>query len=268
MVDLFKKIKKYFLQNNIVGDSNSWSGNYRSWPEALKECSGYDSEVILTSCLKSLIKVKNGEFKYERDSVLFEEKQYSFGLLTGLLLSALDNNCELDVLDFGGSLGSTYFQNRDIQGFKSINWSIVEQPNFVKCGKEYFENNELKFYYDIDECLKYRSPKVVILSSVLQYLENFDDIISKMNNQKIGYIIIDRTTFINGGSHRIVKQVVPESIYKASYPVHLFRYDEFISAFSNYEVVMDFDSYCDPVNLKLDESTEINWKGIILQLRK
>jgi putative methyltransferase (TIGR04325 family) len=268
MVDLFRKIKKCFFQNNLAGDSNSWSGNYRTWSDALNECTGYDSELILTSCLKSLIKVRNGEFKYERDSVLFEKKQYSFGLLTGLLISALENNCELDVLDFGGSLGSTYFQNRDINGFKSVKWSIVEQPNFVKCGKEYFENDELKFYYNVEECLKHRSPNVVILSGVLQYVENFDVIISQINNQKIDYIVVDRTTFVSGGTHRIVKQVVPESIYKASYPVHLFLYDEFISAFSNYDVLMDFNSFCDPLNHILEANIEINWKGMILQLRK
>jgi putative methyltransferase (TIGR04325 family) len=268
MVNFFRKIKKYFFQNNLAGDTISWSGNYRSWLEALKNCSGYDSEVILISCLKSLIKVRNGDFKYERDSVLFDKKQYSFGLLSGLLLSAIENNCELNVLDFGGSLGSTYFQNRDIKGFKSIKWSIVEQPNFVKCGREYFENEELKFYYSIEECLSNRSPNVIILSSVLQYIENYIEIINQINEIRFDYIIIDRTTFINGANHRIVKQEVPEWIYKASYPVHLFKFDEFVSLFTNYEVVSDFNSFCDPTKYDLEDNAQIKWKGIIFQKRK
>jgi putative methyltransferase (TIGR04325 family) len=268
MVDLFRKIKKYFFKNNIVGHSNCWSGNYGTWPEALNECSGYDSEVILTSCLKSLIKVRNGEYKYERDSVLFDEIQYSFGLLTGLLSSTIENNNELNVLDFGGSLGSTYFQNKDLRCFKSIKWSIVEQEKFVKCGKDYFENEELKFYYSIEECLSKRSPNVIILSGVLQYIENYVEIINQINEIRFDYIIIDRTTFIKGSTHRIVKQEVPDWIYKASYPVHLFKYDEFISLFTNYEVVTDFNSFCDPLKHDLEDNAEINWKGMILQIKK
>ena len=57
-------------------------------------------------------KVKNGEAVYERDSVLFDEIQYSWGLLAGLEKAALEHDGKLCVLDFGGSLGSTYYQNK------------------------------------------------------------------------------------------------------------------------------------------------------------
>ena len=45
--------------------------------------------------------MKNGEAVYERDSVLFDEIQYSWGLLAGLQKAALENDGKLCVLDFG-----------------------------------------------------------------------------------------------------------------------------------------------------------------------
>ena len=265
----FASLKKaIFIKREINVISNIWSGNYTSWDEVNIECTGYDDENILNTCFNSLLMVKTGQFKYERDSVLFDEIQYSVGLLSGLLMSVIENNNELNVLDFGGSLGSTYFQNKNLRCFKSIKWSIVEQEKFVLCGRENFQNEELKFYYSIKECLKERSPNVIVLSGVLQYIEHYAEIINQINEIRFDYIIIDRTTFIKGSTYRIVKKEVPDWIYKASYPVHLFKYDDFISLFTNYEVVTDFNSFCDPLKHELEDNAQINWKGIILQIKK
>jgi len=59
----------------------------------------------------------------------------------------------LKVLDFGGSLGSTYFQNRKfLDSLKDVVWCVVEQKHFVDVGKVDFEDSRLKFYYDIESC--------------------------------------------------------------------------------------------------------------------
>ena len=97
-------------QNQVI-----WSGNYTTWEEAQAKCSGYDSDNILEKVKTSLLKVKNGEAVYERDSVLFEDIQYSWAVLAGLQRAALENNGNLCVLDFGGSLGSSYYQNKELQ---------------------------------------------------------------------------------------------------------------------------------------------------------
>ena len=49
---------------------------------------------------------------YERDSVLFDTIRYSWPLLSDLLRAASEDQNHLSVLDFGGSLGSSYYQNR------------------------------------------------------------------------------------------------------------------------------------------------------------
>lgn len=74
-------------------------------------CKGYDSHKILDKCKRATLEVVNGNAVYERDSVLFDAIQYSWGLLAGLQYAAICTNNKLNVIDFGGSLGLTYHQN-------------------------------------------------------------------------------------------------------------------------------------------------------------
>ena len=73
-----------------------------------------------------------GKVIFERDSVLFDKKENNYPLLANVMyaLSCFPRNECIDILDFGGSLGSSFFQNRDrLLGYK-YNWHIVEQVNF------------------------------------------------------------------------------------------------------------------------------------------
>ncbi len=56
-------------------------------------------------------KVVAGEAVYERDSVVFDHLEYAWPLLACLLQIAAERR-SLRVIDFGGSLGSSWRQNR------------------------------------------------------------------------------------------------------------------------------------------------------------
>jgi putative methyltransferase (TIGR04325 family) len=264
-------LKKVFVKkkiSNFVVNNSGWFNNYSNWIEAKQDCSGYNEENILNKVKESLLKVKNNEAVYERDSVLFKNKQYSERLLIGLLYIAAKNNYMLNVLDFGGSLGSTYFQNREILAhLKSLKWNIVEQDNFVLEGKKSFENDELKFYSNLKDCIYENSIDVIILSSVLQYLDNPYLFIKELQKFNIKNIIIDRTSFIKGQNERICKQIVPERIYKASYPIHFFIESNFIRIFNEkYNIKDSFKSYCDGDYI-FEDGENAYWKGFRLELK-
>jgi putative methyltransferase (TIGR04325 family) len=241
-----------------------WSGDYSSWAEAEKQCTGYDNAVILEKCRNASMKVKNGEAAYERDSVLFDEIQYSWGLLAGLQRAALENNGKLCVLDFGGSLGSSYYQNREfLSTLSSLEWRIVEQAHFVDCGKAYFENEQLKFHYTIDECLAKSKPNVLLLSSIMQYLEKPYDWLEKFIALDISCLIVDRTGFAEAERDILTVQNVPDSIYKASYPAWFFNKRRFKRAFKKmYKPGLDFDSGFTASTL-INEGIKVQWEGII-----
>ena len=96
----------------IIVSYEWFTGDYSSWEEALKFCDGYNKPNILEKVKNSLLKVKKGEAVYERDSVLFDHIEYSMPLLVSLLYMTTVYKNNLNILDFGGSLGSSYFQNR------------------------------------------------------------------------------------------------------------------------------------------------------------
>ncbi len=212
------------LYKNAKNAKYGWHGDYQSWEEAKKDSTGYDSKEILQKVRNSLLKVKNGEAVYERDSVLFHNTHYSWPLLTGLMYAAALSDGKLRVLDFGGSLGSTYFQNKKfLDEIKDLSWSVVEQKHFVDAGKEDFEDARLKFFYDIDKCMVSESPNVLVLSSVLQYIEKPYELLNKILNNDFDFIVIDRTPFSRQYREIIKLQTVPPTIYQASYPSWFFN---------------------------------------------
>jgi putative methyltransferase (TIGR04325 family) len=231
------------IYQNLTGTA-VFSGNYSTWDEARKASGGYDSDVILDKVKDALLKVKNNEAVYERDSVLFDSVQYSWPVLAGLLWIASRNNNRLNLIDFGGSLGSSYFQNRKLLAhLHELKWNIVEQNNFVECGKQYFEDEHLKFYHSINDCLKKQHADTILLSSVIQYLEKPYDLLNDVKRKRFKYIIFDRTAFIDTGDDRIAIQKVPQEIYKASYPSWFFNQVKFLDYFSDeYELIADFES--------------------------
>lgn len=203
-------------------------GDYRIWDEAMAASTGYDSAIILEKTKAALLKVKNGEAAYERDSVLFDEVEYAWPLLAGLMWVAAQCAGRLNVLDFGGSLGSTYFQNRFfLSTLPEVRWNIVEQSNYVGIGKAYFEDDFLHFYPDITDCLADTKPNVVLLSSVLQYLERPYAVLDQILELSCDNVIIDRTSFWDGPTDRLCVQTVPPSIYPASYPSWIFSRQRF-----------------------------------------
>ena len=230
------KFKRIFKKKRNKG---MWQGDFQSWSQAQSKTTGYDSDIILEKCRNALLKVKNGEAVYERDSVLFDSIQYSWALLCSLQKVAIENNNNLNIIDFGGSLGSTYFQNiKMLHNLNSIKWCIIEQPHFVSCGKEYFQDDKLFFQENFSQALDKFTPNVLLLSSVLQYLEDPKYWIKYVSELKFPYIIIDRTAIANDSRDIITVQIVNEEIYQASYPCWFFNEKKLLNLFENYELVL------------------------------
>lgn len=244
-----------------------YSGNYPDWATASAHASGYDSAMILERVKGATEKIIAGVAKYERDSVVFEKVQHSFPVLAGLLRAAGENGNQLSVLDFGGSLGSSYYQCRDFLSILPLlKWGVVEQENFVKCGRGQFETEHLKFFYTIAACIQQAKPNVALLSSVLQYLPEPYVVLDELINSDIPYVIIDRTTFSENEKDRIAVQHVPPSIYAASYPCRIFGTQSLLSVFrGHYEVLADFDSNWDGSRSEICSGLEFTSGGMILR---
>lgn len=238
---LIKELSPPLVLRTMTGLFYGWKGNYSSWQEAASKASGYDTDVIFNRVKNALLKVKNGEAVYERDSVIFDKIHYSFPLLSALSVVALKNKGKLNIIDFGGSLGSSYFQNRHF--FKELdefNWCVVEQKHFVDEGKKNFSDKHLHFFHDVESCAKNHKIDVLLLSSVLQYLEKPHDFLESVLKMNIPYIIIDRAPLLEEGTDRITIQKVPKSIYDAQYPCWLLSEKKLMSQLQeHYELVFE-----------------------------
>jgi putative methyltransferase (TIGR04325 family) len=156
------------LVQSRSADTIRFSGNYANWESAQSHSTGYEADVILRTTCSALLKVKRGEALYERDSVIFDQPVLPFPLLAGLFRAALEHDLCLSVADFGGSLGSSYFQCRAVLSpVTRLEWSVIEQPAFVECGRRHFQDTTLRFYRTPDECALFRDSHVLLLSSVV-----------------------------------------------------------------------------------------------------
>lgn len=222
-----------------------WFGDYKKWGSLTALSGGYEAEAILDKTKNALLKVKNGQAVYERDSVLFDKKIYPYSVISALLYTAVECGNQLNVLDFGGSLGSTYYQVRDvIPPAVQLYWSVVEQENYVRCGQQFFEDEILKFHFTIEESMADRQADVLLLSSVVQYLEKPHEFLEGIRQYNFKYILIDRTAFVKGErDDRLTLQVVPPDIYEAHYPAWFFNEKRFLEHFEGYDIKMEFESF-------------------------
>lgn len=251
----FKSVIKSIVPKWVLNKTTSlfygWSGNYKTWNDAAQKSSGYDSELIFTKVKNALLKVKNGEAAYERDSVLFDTIQLSQPLLKAFKHIADKEKNKINVLDFGGSLGSSYFQNKQaLSCLTSLKWNIVEQKHFVTEGKLNFANEQLAFYYDVESCVAENNVNVVLLSSVIQYIEKPYELINEIIKHKIKYVIIDRMPLLLNGTDRITIQKVPKTIYEAQYPCWLLNENNLTKSF--------LDKYNLIFSETLEESINVN----------
>jgi putative methyltransferase (TIGR04325 family) len=253
---LLKKAGKY-----------GWSGDYKNWQDAKELTDTYDDSVILDKVKQALLKVRSGEAVYERDSVLFDKIQYSWPLLSALLWITTQNKGSLRVADFGGSLGSSYFQNRIfLAGLPELQWNIIEQERFVTCGQQYFQDDYLHFFYTPEQMITTQGlPDLLLLSCVLPYLEKPFEMLMRLMQYKIPYILIDNTYFNYEPRDRICIQLVPPEIYKASYPCWMLNYDIVKKTLSDmYTLISEHqnDSF-----IFLD-GKKIQYKGMLFKIKE
>ncbi|OFW80457.1 MAG: hypothetical protein A2887_04455 [Alphaproteobacteria bacterium RIFCSPLOWO2_01_FULL_40_26] len=275
--NLFKKIahkiQKKLIKHQKKKEKYGWFSTNLSWPEAKKITAGYDDAKILEKCRHALLKVKNGEAVFERDSVIFDKIEYSWSSLCGLLLVAAKNGGKLDVIDFGGSLGSSFFQNRKfLSQLNYVRWNIVEQENFVDCGKKYFADEQLKFYHTIEDCLRENKPTVLLLSNALQYLEKPYEFLEKLISYKFDYLIFDLIACNKDNYDLLTIQKVWPEVYEASYPCWFFdKRKIFEKLQKNYDIIEEFLSHfgqeieIDEMNLKT--GSRAKYCGAILKLK-
>lgn len=261
MLSLLKSKLKSLIRNGI-----GWTGDYPDWHSAQAKCSGYDTAIILEKVKEATLKVKFGEAAHERDSVVFDKIEYSFPLLSALMFVSLRNSARLSVLDFGGSLGSSYFQNRKfLAAVQKLHWTVVEQASFVKTGVKFIQDDVLDFQLTMQDALAQRPYDLFVISCALQYMQKPYELIDEICSQNIPFLIVDNTPFNYVNRDRITIQKVPPAIYTASYPCWFLDYSSVLKRFATtYQIIAEFTN---DTSIELD-GRKVPYQGFLLELKK
>ncbi|MFM2268451.1 MAG: hypothetical protein RL757_1892 [Bacteroidota bacterium] len=224
---------------------SGWFGNYPTWQAATDDCKGYADDTIFQKVVAATRLVRDQKAAFERDGMAFQTPEADVDLLQ-VLKKCHENNpdkTKLTVLDFGGALGSSFFQNKSFWKNENIeleNWVVVEQKHFVEIGKKEFEQDILKFEYDLETAIVEYSPDILLFNSVLQYLESPKMFFKIAESAKIPMIFIARTPSFSADcaeQSRVTKQIISPKIYAANYASWVFGNDFWNDLRIKYQVV-------------------------------
>lgn len=229
--DMMPPVAFRLLEQRIRGVR--YVGNYPDWESARLASRGYDAPEILESVAKAARLVRDGKMAYERDGVAFAEPAFVWPVLACVLGAAARADGQVAVVDFGGSLGSLYFQHRSLfRGLSKVRWTVVEQPAFVELGRREFTNDELRFASSITEAVSAMSPTVVLFSGVLAWVSEPDSFITEALATKVENIVIARTPIVDASLDQIRVQKNSPGLGGGSYPCRMFARGRFIEKFS------------------------------------
>lgn len=257
-VGLWKKLKG-IINHPMV----EYGGNYQSFAEAAKECEGYDAEAIFEKVKQSAMAVVCGEACFERDSFLFYEKEINYNLMMYMQKRYIEDGY-LKVCDWGGALGSTYLQHRELLEQMNCGWDIVEQKHFVEFGKENIHVPGLQFC----EALQDEGYNCVLFSGVLQYLENAREVITEAVRKRPGCIIVERTPVSN--LNHIWVERVHEPIYEGSYALIVYEEKGFLDMFCSdgtYRLVDSWHSLVDG-DEQIDHKHKVQFKSFVFERKE
>jgi putative methyltransferase (TIGR04325 family) len=234
------------------------------WADAVKHSTGYDAQAILDRVCRATEAVVDGQALFERDGVLFDEPEYPFPILSSLLGAALRNGGTLDVLDFGGSLGSTYWQCRPmLRDIARLRWCVVEQPAFADVGRQRFSNAVLSFADSLSALPFSGPPHVALASGVLQYLPDPHSMLDTLHDTGTAQLVIDRLPLAATPTDVAYVQRVPSFIYEGSYPCWVLSRDKLRAHLARHWAI-DCEFPGSEVDQRTDDGVRFSFRGFVL----
>ena len=239
----------------------TFTDGFDTWELATASADGYDAPSILRQVVAATERASTGEVAYERDGITFVKPESRWPVAAALLLAASHNEGRLRVLDFGGSLGSVYWQHRRLLTGIDVSWGVVEQSDFVREGAR-FANSQLQFYASVDHYLHVAAPDVILLSSVLQYLPDPHAILEVLSTTLAQYLLIDRTPVSALARDVATVQRVPEQIYKASYPAWILSEPRLMESLTDRWTLLEDFPGIEP-DMTTSSGIDFSWRGFL-----
>jgi putative methyltransferase (TIGR04325 family) len=221
---------------------------------------------ILERVQLSTLAVIRGEAAFERDGVAFAQPETNWPVAAALMLGAVRSGGELSVLDFGGSLGSQYFQSRGLlRQVPGLRWTVVEQPTYVAAGSAMVDVPEVTFLEASDPLVPWGS-NVALFGSVLQYLEDPFGPLKRVIAAGADVIIIDRSPVSQSERDRPTIQISPMPFGTSSYPAWILSEPALLEAIGRtFSLQAMYETQ--PGSMVTATGLPVQWRGFIFVRR-
>jgi putative methyltransferase (TIGR04325 family) len=221
-------------------------GDYPSWEAAVfaAGAAGDKSDRVVAAARA----VREGRAAWERDGVTFATAEPHPPLLAALRAVAAGQGGRLEVVDFGGALGSAWRQHRAwLPG--DTTWRVVEVPALVAAGRREFADATLSFHATVDEAVATGKPATLLLSSVLQYLPDPMALLATEAGRGWRDIILDRTALDPTGRGRICVQHTPAGLGGGCMACRVFNREQLLAPLArDYELAAEWPVAFDAVD--------------------
>ncbi len=204
----------------------------KTWEELESLQEGYSNKKILENYSEAL-----KDTKIKPDSALI------YSSIASIASYAYKNGGKAKIVDFGGGTGNFYYEIKELFPDLDLEWIVIEQEYIVDHFKK--AKSEIK-YFTLDQYLDESDKKcdILLLSGVLQYIQNNNNIIFKLQCHLTPQeIILDRTFYTYKGDRKLCLQHVNKDI---SYPAYLFNkeelYENFGRTWNQYKLFNEWQS--------------------------
>ena len=170
------------------------------------------------------------------------------------VLSYVEPQRSLNVLELGGACGAAYFEARTLLPDRIRHWSITETAAMASAGQTVADDPKLSFHSDIDSAVKQlKSRDLAIAQGVLQYAGDPRAVLKQLFALDFAYVYVTRTAVADSGAPIFTRQETELAAHgpgrlpdapagKSSQPMTLVNLDALVSAVpSTYEIVFNFD---------------------------
>ena len=141
-----------------------------------------------------LTRIKNIWNEYSKDIL---KSGYLEQLNRTVELLLQDRKNEITMIDLGGGYGDNFYNFRRFNEtkLKNIKYFVVDKERkLLKIGQDRFQNLKSVFF---QSSFPKKPITILLLVGTLQYIKNFEKIITKINFEKRSYIYLSRTLFTN-----------------------------------------------------------------------
>src|SRR5262249_26496975 len=144
-----------------------------------------------------------------------------------------------------GGLGSVYDQHRRfLDTIPALLWSIVEQPHFVRCGNSEFADHRLRFFETIEEASVRADIDVALFVSSLGYLEKPYEVLARLLDFDIRYLMLVSTHLTDETDDVIRVQYIRPPYVVTDLPIRFLSRKKLLAFFEarGYQMIADLGS--------------------------